>query len=718
MDLLFTKFANPPSKYGSLPKWFLNTDIENITQEEIYSQFKGFRDYDKYAGVMIVSWKNDHYLSDLYLEKYRAALSAARDLGMTIIIWDENGFPSGQGGGIMKSKSPQHIAKMLEMHEDTIVVNQTEETYTKKVPPGKCMGAVLMNTESFKRKDITDSISNGTLNYTLTAGSWKIMLFLLVDSRPPEKIKFATKWLIDYLSIEAVDALIDCIYQEYYNHFAEYFGNVIKYAFYDEPAFWHIDGGRIWTGDFNQAFEEKNGYDPTTLYPALFMDIGSDTAYARNALFSFRADLYADRYVARIADWCEKHDILLTGHMDQEENLSPVSNCGDLMKVMRGQHIPGIDEISHYNRASQAYKIISSAAYNYDKPAVMCEVFGAMGEDMPVEWLMKQSMDELAKGVNFMVPHGTWYDSKENIIFPPELSFRTERYAAALTECNEYCARASVLLREGRHVCDIAVLYPIDDLQAWYYFDESNPYLGGQIPPYTDYMAIGEKLSCVLRKDFTYMHPETLHERCKVDNGFLYLDNTINFERYKIIILPSINVISAKSIEILKDFVFSGGILISAGLLPSKSIEKHCDNEVINAIGELFSTPGKESSFTCKTHINNGRSYILNQGDEASLAKALDDCGFTFDVSIPDISVNNGNFTYIHKVLDNKDIFFFANSSDDPIDTQIILRGDLCLEAWNPINAKKQPAKYTNSNGVTTLKISLSPIQSMFFVSI
>lgn len=49
---------------------------------------------------------------------------------------------------------------------------------------------------------------------------------------------------VDYLDHEAVERLLARTYAVYYRHFAEFFGETIVCAFYDEPSIWHVDGGR------------------------------------------------------------------------------------------------------------------------------------------------------------------------------------------------------------------------------------------------------------------------------------------------------------------------------------------------------------------------------------------------------------------------------------------------------------------------------------------
>ena len=96
--------------------------------------------------------------------------------------------------------------------------------------------------------------------------------------------------------------------------------------------------------------------------------------------YPFRAELYAKAFPKIIQEWSSRHGIAATGHQDQEEVVNPVSVSGDLMKCFKYQDIPGVDRIGGNRPAERFYKVISSAAYNWDKGLVMSETYGAMGD--------------------------------------------------------------------------------------------------------------------------------------------------------------------------------------------------------------------------------------------------------------------------------------------------------------------------------------------------
>ena len=57
----------------------------------------------------------------------------------------------------------------------------------------------------------------------------------------------------------------------------------------------------------------------------------------------------------------------------------------------------------------------------------------------------------------------------------------------------------------------------------------------------------------------------------------------------------------------------------------------------------------------------------------------------------------DGALTYIHKVKNGRDIYFFANSSPKSIDTKVVLRGKKPLRIWNPHTGAQEEVEATQS---------------------
>lgn len=396
-------FKNPLQSSKTRPLWFWNDDVSEMSEDKVREIVEKSYKQSGYDGMAILPNWIDGYLTDEYFELYEAALDEGQKHGMHFTLYDENGFPSSNAGGILAQKYPDLTSKRLDKYEQD---TSESEPVTIDLPIGTCMGAVAMNLETFERLNITDTVienSDGSyrLKYTPESGNWKIMAFMCVLDGNNS---------MDYLDEKSVSAFIDITYEAYYDRFKKYFDNgTITGAFYDEPTFWPwgdetssygVEGGRVWTSDYNTEYEKRYGNNPTLDYPALWYSIGEDTQEARDKLFGVRTNLFADNYIGQMNQWCDEHRIELTGHMLLEEWRNPVGLDGDLMKVFKNQDIPGVDVIGGFGNAQEAYKIISSSAYNWDKDKIMAESFGGMGTNVPISTLYKTTMDLYAKGIN------------------------------------------------------------------------------------------------------------------------------------------------------------------------------------------------------------------------------------------------------------------------------------------------------------------------------
>jgi hypothetical protein len=827
------QFQNPPLTSKSRPLWFWNKATR--TTAEIQEQMQKCRDESGYYGFGILpAAAPEKYLTEEYFARYGEAVRTAAKLGMKLCLYDEYWFPSGSAGGQFCKRFPELGLKTLSMQAEDV---QGPKRYVTTLPPGKLMAAVAMSQTTLQRVDITgQATSQGQLVYDVPAGPWKLLLFTCTRA---EKVS-----LMDYLDATAVRKFLEITHEEYYKRFKEYFGTTLDSAFYDEPPLYRAN---TWTEGFNEKFVKRFGRSPVLLYPALWLDIGPETASARNALFGFRADLFATEYIKTLDDWCRAHKIQLTGHMDQEQIVNPTCVSGDLLKVFQHQAIPGVDEIGHFGRTQRAFKLISSAAYNWDKPLVMSETFGAM-PNPPVDMLYRIAMDQYAKGINFLVPHAVWLEDKK-IMFPPELSWRHPTYGPALPAFNRYVGRLNLLLQGGRHVADVAVLYPIATLHAAYRFDAGNPYEGGPPVAEADYLDVGETLALDLRRDYTFLHPETLDRRCEVKDKTLCLENPVNHEAYRVVVLPGAKVAFASNLRKIRTFFDAGGSVIATGRLPDQSAEPGLDGEVRETVRHIFGvdpagavaprpTATASSSFgagyeasqaadgsldtrwnssdkspgpqwleidlgcpvpvrrvtvrevfdrvrkyslqawdaangrwstiaegerlgprkvhefkptvtsrirlqvdayatncfsiaelaaneetAAVTHRNaaGGRSWFIRASDSTAFQEAMDAALGVYDVRFePSPTVSGGNLSYIHKVDGNRQIYFFANSSETPVETQLCLRGRLRLEFWNPHDGRRWPASSVHEKregpGVTLVPLRLSAGRSLFLV--
>jgi len=262
------EFADPPLRYQSRPLWFWNGKLGAEKTKGMVTACKAAGYYG--MGILPSDGMGVDFMSPEFLKQYKVAVDAACLLGMKMCLYDEFWFPSGSAGGLLASKHPEALGKRLDMLATDV---SGPKEFTQAAPKGTLMGAVAMAAATKQRLDITASIKNGALRWNVPAGEWKVMIFTCVRD--------GGDGLVDYLEPKAVNAFIKLTYQAYHDAMPEHFGTTIDGAFYDEPAFYHVQGGRAWTDRFNERFSERFKTDPITLYPALWFDIGPDTAEAR-----------------------------------------------------------------------------------------------------------------------------------------------------------------------------------------------------------------------------------------------------------------------------------------------------------------------------------------------------------------------------------------------------------------------------------------------------
>jgi hypothetical protein len=230
-------------------------------------------------------------------------------------------------------------------------------------------------------------------------------------------------------------------------------------------------------------------------------------------------------------------------------------------------------------------------------------------------------------------------------------------------------------------------------------------------------MQVGEMLSLGVRRDFTFVHPEVLEERCTVDGATITLNNKVNHERWRAFIIPGSRCINVATLRRIKQFYDQGGTVIATTRLPDCSAEPGADAEVRQLVTAIF---GDQKA--CHRNAKGGKAWFIPSPQVAALKAVLTEALPDGDVVIEqDPTTHGGNFSYIHKVKDGKSMYFFGNSSDTEVDTWVAIRGKLAPAVWNPHDVKIGPGVYEHVAGkegpVTRVHVKLPPVHSLFLVA-
>ena len=658
------------------------------------------------------------YLSKEYFKSLTEILDYSKQNGRKVIFYDEIGYPSGIANHITPKK---YRRKVLEKIEESVTGSQNfKKTMTNS---GKIMAVVAMNSASGKRIDITPMVKNNQLNWKVPKGNWKLMQFKCVTAKQSGgELDYPTA--TDYLNPDAVNWFVDKVYEPHAKAMGEHLGSTVFQTFFDDVGI--FDEERTWTAKFNQKFKSRFGINPAIYYPALWENIGQETNAARIAFFETRAELLADGFPKVVNDWGKRNKVQVSGHCPGNYDPQPVDMNGDPFKFYRAQDIPMVDVIFAYPTGRDGFKLVSDGADFYDKPIVAAETFSSFSPPGQTAGY-RRLMELYVRGINRLMGSGL---PKSDVL-------------GGTTTFAEWVGRNSMMLQGGKRVSEIAIFYPIADLQAYYHFDApeyTKEMRWGTFVPYdNDFLAVGEMLLGEVHRDFTFIHPDfLLSDKIRLNGSNLDLVNEVNNQTYKALILPGQTVISVKALQKIKSYYDQGGVVIATSLLPSKAAELTGNDKTALAndlkvqaiIKEMFgidaTKPMPNGVSPVKFNKMNGKTVFIHKPISDLLKVTLEKLNIDADISFennPSPLSGGGMFSYIHKQKDNQEIYYFANSSDDAIETFTEVRGKIVPELWNPENGETTQIKeviYSKKNGqdYTRFPLKLNPVSSIFVISV
>jgi hypothetical protein len=703
-------FIGSPAKSHALAWYWLNSSIANT---EVDNQLTALRDNSQYAGIFPCFASDNWWSTSTFLSRYHHMMDKCDELGMTTGMNDDYWYPSGSAKGAI-SQYPDACARRIAKTEQDFA---GPTTCQMSIPAGVLMGCVAMNNgDHGQLTDITANASGSQLSWSVPSGSWKIMIFT------------TSKWgdIVDYLSADAVRTWIGLTYQKFYDAMPDHFGTTIKSTFSDDVCYIVGAGGWngqdmnfpvAWTNDFNTKFQVRYGFSPVKYYPAMWYDIGANTAAARNMLFGFRDDLFARNFGGTIGAWCAAHNIEASGHYGCTGWTDGWLATADPIKFFKYFQRSGTEG---WRGMMASYKFPASAAFLYDKPLCVNQNY-ALVEDFTKNDLYQMAMESFVRGVNYQYCDGVFYNFSD-AFYPPELSWRDPQNGPLMPEYNKWVGRCQMLLQGGRHVADIALLFPIAGYLGSVYF--------GNINTTSDYAQVADQLTNVSRRDFTFMHPEVLDSNCTVDpvNHTINLNNRVNYERYRVFIIPSggtSGAINVSTMRTAKQFYDNGGVVIATSSLPFRSAELGQDTAIVNIATAMFGLDPKNPgvTYTKNTNANGGKAYWIQNINESisgidRLTWVLDDALPVWDVKIDESLTTPGPFSYIHKVLDGGDYYFFANSGTSAIATTVKLKGKLTPRIMDPHTGSITDAQFQNTieagQDVTVVTLKVNAVQSTF----
>lgn len=348
---------------------------------------------------------------------------------------------------------------------------------------------------------------------------------------------------IDPMDTEAGKQIADRFFGESERRVPEEFRKSLNYYFQDELHF-GIDG-LLWNPRFGDEFEKRKGYRIEPELPHLFEQIDARTPKIRLDYHDVKVALSEEGYFKPVCDWHNSRG-LLYGCDQMSRGLSPME-YGDYFRTVRWFSAPGHDTPGSGADIIKG-KVSSSISHLYGAPRVWLEGYHSAGWGMTLESLTRTTNENYAVGCNLLCLHGLYYTTHGGFWewAPPCYHFRMPYWRHAGVWLR-YFERLSFLLSQGKHVADVAIVYPVEQGAAGYDVGHSTK-------------VAFDLARNIYRSgiDFDFLDGQSI-ARSTVENGAM----NVAGESFRVLILPAMKALRWDTVRKIDEFHRSGGIVIA-----------------------------------------------------------------------------------------------------------------------------------------------------------
>ncbi|MFI5205243.1 MAG: glycosyl hydrolase, partial [Flavobacteriales bacterium] len=328
----------------------------------------------------------------------------------------------------------------------------------------------------------------------------------------------------------------------------------------------------------------------------------------------------------------------------------------------------------------------ASVAHIYGQNIVAAESLTALGLPSSA-WsyspeTLKPTADlALAHGLNRFVIHTSVHQPVDDKI--PGLGLgpfgqwftRHETWAELAKVWTAYLSRSSYLLQQGKFVADIV-----------YYYGEDNNITGlfGKVMP-----NIPEGYS------YDFINADALINLLTFKDGKLVTPSGM---RYQVLVLDkNARKMSLPVLKKLSALVKSGAVLIGQQPEATPSLSDD-QNEFAKLVNEIW---------------NSANQKVFK---DQPLNEVLSSLGIPQDFTYTKPQANTKLF-YLHRQSPNLDIYWVNNRNDQEENVDVNVRIDGKVpELWHPETGKREPVSYSINNGITKIKLYLSPYDAVFLI--
>lgn len=655
---ILENFKNPPHGYGEVPFYWW-TGGEELTKERLLWQLDQLSE----ASVLglNISYNHTHKVTDSTANKGKDVLFGVSEPSnpefMTEEWWDiwnwfseelgkrnmglglDDYVVGHKGAGYWADQVDKEL--LAENYQGKLVVNgplrvKGGTKFTKELSGTTITAMAYPNISGTydynKAVNLLESAENQKINWVAPEGfDWEIICIETTEGY--------------MIHPEHGNTLIKYYYQIFENKLSPEARKGMNFFFQDELKV-DIDN-YVWSEDFASIFKDKKGYDIRPFLPALYFEIGNISPKIRLDYSDVMIELVEKRYFKPIFEWHWKRGLIF-GCDNWGRGLEP-ERYGDYFRATRWFSAPGNDAPRRGYSFIQT-KVSSSVAHLYKRPRVWLEAYHSMGWNAQPSQIHFSTNKHYQFGANLLCLHGLYYSTHGGWWewAPPDFHFRMP-YWPHFKNWLKSAERLSYLLSQGKHVCDVAIMYPVAPLQAKNGGDKTEAFNTGEII-FNSGM------------DFDFIDFQSLN-RAKVSNNKF----SVSDENYQVLVLADMSAIHFSSLQKALEIFNKGGTIIGVGKLPVASDRNGAyDREIDKILKTIFGHTANEATNITKPYIHKkeGVGIYFHTADE-NMAEVIS------PYVNRDFYPENSKGSVLHRKIGDKDLYMVM---DVPEETRCFFR--------------------------------------------
>jgi glycosyl hydrolase family 106( putative alpha-L-rhamnosidase) len=702
IDELQRLFQNPPDDSRIMMRWWWFGPA--VTRPQLEREMRlmkeggigGFEVQPVYPLVLddpSAGIKSLPLLSDQFIEVLRFTSEKARELGLRFDLTLGSGWPYG-GPHVMVSQAAGRLrCERVKIDDPARRVKVPDMVKVPDIGPGEKLLAVFVARAQGQAiapdslKEITDIKDGAAWLPDSLAGP--IEVFFFIASRTGQQVKRPALggegFVMDHLDRAALDNYLKNVG----DRMMQGLGSNPPYAiFCDSLEVYNSD----WTGDFLEEFQKRRGYDLKPYLAALVTDIGPKTAAIRRDWGKTLTELLNERFLAPLRDWSKKNRTLLRIQCYGVPAAALSSNVYADLSEGEGHHWKRLSTTRWASSASHIYgrRVTSSEVWTW----LHSPSFRATPLDVKAE-----ADRHFLQGINQLIGHG-WPYTAEGIDYPGWRFYAAgvfnekNPWWIVMPDVSRYLQRISFLLRQGQPANDVAIYLPNDD--GWARFRNGNTHMVEALREVIGPDVIARVLEAGYNFDF--FDDDAFKQVGRVERGALVLGPN----KYKAVILPSVERIPLDTLQKLEEFARGGGVLIATRRTP------------VESPGFTSTQADQQKLLALSLRVFDGTAGHVVTDESGQLA------GLLGSLLRPDLALEPATpeIGFVHRKTDDAEIYFLANTANVSKSVKATFRVQgMKPEWWDPMTGNLSPAHTeSQSEADVTVRLNLEPYGSRVLI--